>query len=341
MKHQKGGELETIRSVEMTKLYSPELNINKDDIYKEMYPVLFTLSVFGINFHKRFILFCRQFDRREIAWSTYSMIVLLLVATNVCRWLGNFQNRVHMIHKFLYSITALWSMQCMVHFIAFFIESTMLSQFRKFVTAYHKYIDKYKIGVSAAKTNAYVFVVIYCIVVLSLTTLDACMYYEHMYGDYSLRWPFKKRAYFVVAVDVMNTTVITYLYAIWFGIPLITCYISSCLRHEYEIINVEIVHLYEKESDSLYQQLESFRLRHLEVCRLIKKFDGFFWLHLTVDVTCTLAVSFLQLYVIIWDTTLWNHVTTTLTSLSWFCFALGKVLLQIYFASLLNEAVSG
>ena len=338
MKHQKGGEIETLRCVEMTQLCSPEQNINKDDIYKEMYPVLFTLSVFGMNFHKRFILFCRQFNRREIAWSIYSMIVLLLVATNVCRWLSNVQIQVHGMQKFLYSITALWSVQCVVHFVAFCIESTMLSQFRKFVIAYHEYTDKYKIGMPAAKTSVYVSVAIYWIVVLCLTTLDA--YCTHLFGDHSLRWPFEKSTYFVVAVDVMNILVKTYLYALWFGITLITCYISSCLRHEYEIIIVEIVHLYEQESDSVYQQLESFRLRHLEVCRLIKKFDGFFSLHLTVDVTCSLAMSFLQLYTFIWDSTLWNHVTAILMALLWFCLAFGKVLLQIYFASLLNEAVS-
>ena len=77
MERQKEEERETTHCVQITELYSRGLKGGKADMYKEMSPVLLTLSVFGINFHKRFILFCHQFNRCEIAWTIYSMVILL------------------------------------------------------------------------------------------------------------------------------------------------------------------------------------------------------------------------------------------------------------------------
>ena len=300
-----------------------------------MHQVLFTLCMFGFNFYKRFILFCHEFDRREIAWNIYSMIILLLIVTKVSRRIGIFQTQVHGMVIFVYSLATVWCVQRLAHFIACFIDSTMWSKFRKFVTSYQEYIDMYMKGEPAVKNSAYVFAAIFWILVLSLTTLDA--YCHHLHGEDNIFWPFEKGTYFTVAVDVMNTIAITCLYAIWFGIALITCY---CLMHKYEIINVEI-NLYGQDSGALFQQVESFLLCHLQVSRLINKFDGFFSLHPTVDVTCTLSMSFLQLYGIIWDTFLRKDVAAILTALLWVCMVFRRVLVEIYSASLLNEAVSG
>ena len=156
MNRQKGDELESTYCVEIPKLYSPEhaeLNSSNAAIYKEMYPVLFTLCMFGINFHKRFILFCHEFDRREIAWNIYSMIILLLIVTKISRWIGIFQTQVHRMVIFVYSLATVWCVQRMAHLK----------------------------GEPAVKNSAYVLAAIFWILVLGLTTLDA--YCHHLHGE--------------------------------------------------------------------------------------------------------------------------------------------------------------
>ena len=113
---------------------------------------------------------------------------IVMVVTNVTRWMGVFQTQVSRNHLFYYLIETVWPVQCMVHYITFFVEYTMLFKFRKFVTSYQEYIDTYRIGMIARKNSAYVWAAVYWIVVFSTSTLDAYFGLSHIDGNHL--WPF-------------------------------------------------------------------------------------------------------------------------------------------------------
>ena len=58
----------------------------------------------------------------------------------------------------------------------------------------------------------------------------------------------KEGANIMVAMHVINIAALAHLYAVWYALTLITCYISIYLIREYSVINVEIGRIYKKRS---------------------------------------------------------------------------------------------
>ena len=325
-----------------------ELNLSypkctSHDVRKQLNHLFVTFNILGINFHKGFLLFCYQSNRSELLWSIYCTFVLLLIVTNVGRWLGVFHVPSNSLLLIFYTQTSVWALQCMLHYMTFFVDSAIFSNFRAFLNSYQQYIDEY--GSTAVQEMVSLknitrrYVAIYWVVLLIFMAANTHFQLSYLCGYRQYIWPLDKHDNLIMALRVMNVVATSYLLSMWLLITLITCAFCSYFAHEYEIINKEI----EKSSVDLEYfspQLEHFRRKHFEVCKLIKKFDSFFTLHLAGDVVCALGVSCLLLYGILWNTSLRDDVEATVVASLFLCLSLGKVLLQFLFAGFLNEAVS-
>ena len=317
----------------------PQSTRYETSVYNQMHPILFTLNICGINSQKSFVPFCYESDRRKIAWSIYNAVVLLLVVTTVCRWMGVFQTERAELHVIFDAHTTIWAAECMFHFVFFFVESSVFSHFKTFLRSYQEYVDKYRMGVISVKHFACVCVALYWVFLSMVTVSDTFFDYLYLGNSSQFMWPLDNESDFTMLVAVINRACILYLFAMWFGITLIICFICICLKHEFEYINDEIKELSSRDPECFFQRLEHFRHRHFLVCKLIQNFDTLFSLHLAIDVICTLAEACLILYVLIWDRSIDDGVETSTIAL-WICMALGKTVVQLFFASLLNEAVS-
>ena len=125
-----------------------ELNLShpkctSHDVRKQMNHLFVTFNILGINFHKGFMLFCYQSKRSELLWSIYCTFVLLLIVKNVGRWLGVFHVPSNSLLLIFYTQTSVWAMQCMLHYMTFFVDSAMFYNFRAFLNSYQQYIDEY------------------------------------------------------------------------------------------------------------------------------------------------------------------------------------------------------
>ena len=321
------------------KLSLSQSKCNSNDVGKQMNPLFFTFTIMGLHFHKGFVLFCYQLNRSEASWSIYSTILVLLIVTNVSRWLGVFNVPRESLQLIFDIQTSVWAIQCLTHYLVFFVDSVKFSHFRTFLNSYQEYIDEYRMGVTPIKDTSYRYVAIYWAVVSLFVALNICFGVLYSSGSDQYMWPFDTNYEYIMVVHVMNVIVMNYLIAMWLVIPLITCVFCSCFVREYKIINREI----EKSSEDLEycsEQLEHFRRQHFEVCKLIKRFDKFFSLHLAGDVACSLGIYCLLLYGLLWNGTLKNKGEVTAMISLFVCMPFGKVLLHFLFAGLLNEAVS-
>ena len=316
-------------------LKSSKSNCRELGVYRQISPVLYTLRLFGINMHSEFKYPCHTFG---VANFVYTTVVLLFVVANACRlMMVRLKNDITEMQVLSNIQNIIWMVQNVGHYTVFFVNFLIGSRFCAFMVSYQQYADEYTGGIISIKRIAYKSVAVYLCVILLNVAFEA--YYIYGYDIYNamVHWPIQNNSNFKILMQLIYMIFMIHISAMWFGITLITSFISICLVHEYKVINNDVLQL----SPSVFlQRLEHFRHRHYKVGNLTKLFDKFVSFQFAIDVSFDFILCSLQLYGLIWDQSIKTDSGLTIIYTIWVTIPITKVLIEFLCAGILNDTVS-
>ena len=313
----------------------------KTNVYEQMGALVLSLNFAGINLIRKFKQGNNLPRRCDICHGVYSTMILLFLGVNVSRWMGWLGHTEISLTELVIDVhTAVWGLHNLCHYVAFYIEPYMYANFQSFIHAYQTYNNSYRNGTVSIRQMVVKYVIIYWLTVLM--SVSVTTYYD--FGSDNalakLLYPLDTGSNYVWLIKLLNSVVIFYLASVWQGVTLLIMAISKCLAREFCIINTEIVRMSQEDLNRLLTEFEQFRRRHHAVCKLTGNINKLLSLHFALDVNASIAILCMMLYVIIWDDALHKNTGATISLSFWITMTMGKVLVECYFASILNEAVS-
>ena len=319
-------------------LQSSKCNCRELGVYRQMSPALYALSFFGINMHREFKYPCHKSGVVNFARCVYTTVTLLFVVANACRLIGMCHQNNNTEMQLIFNIqNTCWILQNVGHYIVFFVNCLISSEFCAFLVSYQEYADEYTRGIISIKRIAYKFVAVYLCVVLLNVAFEAHYIYDYQIYDEIVHWPLQNNSNFKIVMQLIYLVFIIHISAMWLGMTLMASFISICLVHEYKVINNDVLQL---SPSAFLRRLEHFRRRHYKVGNLTELFNKFISLHFAIDVGFDLFLCSLQLYELIWDQSINNDTGLTITYSVWITITITKVLIGFFCAGILNDAVS-
>ena len=313
----------------------------KTNVHEQMGALVFSLNFVGINLIRKFKR-CSNLSRcSDICHGVYSTVILLFLGVNVSRWMGWLGDTKTSLAELMLDIhTIVWGLHNLCHYVAFYIEPYIYANFQSFILVYQAYNNSYSNGAVTIRRIVVKYVIIYWLTVLM--SVSVTTYYDFCSDNAQtkLLYPLHTDSNYVWLIKLLNAVVIFYLTAVWQGVTLLIVVISKCLAREFCIINQEIIRSSQEDLNCLLKELEQFRRRHHAVCKLTASINKLLSLHFALDVTATMVMLCMMLYVIIWDDAFHKDPGAAISLCFWITVAMGKVLVECYFASILNEAVS-
>ena len=319
-------------------MQSSKYDCRGQGVCRQMNPVLYTLSVFGINLHRNFEYPCHKTSVANVVWCVYSTVVLLFLVTNFCRFMGVFQQDNSTELHLIFNIQSILFMgQNVGHHTVFYIKFLISSKFSAFLTSYQEYADEYKTEIISIKRVAHKCVAVYGCLLLLHVAFDTHYIFVDATYNAIIHWPLHENNKFKIVMELIYTVFVLLVSAIWFGTTLITCFVSICLMNEYKAINREMLKL--SHSDFL-RQLDHYRRRHYKVGNLTGLFNKFISLQFAIDASCDLTQCCLVLYELIWDPDINNVTEYTMIYVAWVTIIIAKVIIVFFCAGILNDYVS-
>ena len=313
----------------------------KTNVYKQMDALVFSLRFAGINLIRMFKQ-CNNLSRRyDICHAVYSTLILLFLGVNVSRWMGWIGHTQISPTELVIDVhTVVWGVHNLCHYVAFYIEPYVYANFQSFILAYQSYNKSYMNGSVSIRQMVVTYVIIYWLTVLMSVSMTIYYNFCSDNAHTKLLYPLHTDSNYVLLIKLLNAVVIFYLAAVWQGVTLLIMVISKSLAREFCIINAEIVRTSQEDLNRLLEELEQFRRRHQAVCKLTGNINKLLSSHFALDVTASIAMLCMMLYVIIWDNVFHKDPGAAIGLSFWIAVAIAKVLVECYFASILNEAVS-
>ena len=316
------------------------------DVYAQMESLTLSFNVVAIDLKRTHFQNHGKFRLCDFFRSVYSTLILLFLGINITRWTAGllFDSINNSTMADLNDIvTIVWGLQNLCHFAAFYIQPYISAYFRAFIIGYQTYQNVYKNKRVSIRRRVVTYVIIYWLVVLVYEAIT--LYFQYCYyKDHAVRLHYPLHAendnVWVQFVTAVNSIAMFYLNAIWLGVTLLIVVISVCLTWEFHTINKKISRAAQTDLNHLLNDLEHFRHRHLEVCKLTKSIDKLLSLHIALDFIASLLITCMMLYVMIWDDSIRNDTGAIISIICWIIAGIGKIFIDCHFASTLSEAVS-
>ena len=178
-----------------------------------MGPVLYTLSVFGINMHKKVKYPCYKSGVANCGWCVYNTVVLLL---------GVYQQRNPTELHLIFNIqNTLWIEQNVGQYAVFYVNIVISSKFCAFLISYQEYINEYTRGNLSIKRIAYKCVTLHwCLLLLTFAFEAYCIHDYDAYGGI-VHWPLQNNSNFRIVMQFIYTAFMLHMSVVWLVITLI------------------------------------------------------------------------------------------------------------------------
>ena len=306
--------------------------------YRALKYVIIICAAGGLIFKKNFAV--KGLKRYLSATQVYSCIVLVFHIETL-RWLTTFDGRdTFGTFLFLKIAYAIWSIECVGHYVASFIACECYHRLPELFTEWEKIRGDFSQSMNYISRFTIVCAVILGILVFANTAFATYLIFWTTFQDVLLA-PWNREFKYVIVIQTINVIHCMYLLFAWFGPSVLMFMICKILAYEFKHINNRIRELSRMEPSRCAESLEGLRRHHQNLCNLVANADDIFSMQIAISFTGSLVIACLLIYIIIYgdDPTPSGTMIVVIKGF-WVCEALAKVILDCVSGAILNDGVS-